>query len=225
MKAYLMKHIVYVFALAAIVLALVFAGFSSAQPTAGVKVGDWIEYQVTFTGTPSPDHSITFARMEILDVSGPMIYVNIVSTYANGTQETTKSTLNLQTGQLIDDFIIPPNLQTGAGFYDSRVGNITISNTAQRSYAGAERTVVSATSLGNTYIWDQATGVSVEGTSSGEDYTMRSVISATNMWTSSGFDPVIVYTFIIIVVIIIVASAFLLLTRKRHKHVANPLAA
>ncbi len=48
-----MKHIMYVFALAAIVLASVFAGFSSAQPTAGVKVGDWIEYQVTFTGTPS----------------------------------------------------------------------------------------------------------------------------------------------------------------------------
>jgi hypothetical protein len=154
--------------------------------------------------------------MEILDVSGPMIYVNIISTYANGTQETTKSTLNLQTGQLIDDFIIPPNLKTGDSFYDSRAGNITISNTEQRTYAGAERTVVSATNLGNTYIWDQQTGVSVEGTSSGEDYTMHSLATATNMWESAGLDPVIVYTFIIIVIIIVVASAFLLYTRKRN---------
>ncbi|MGD6933924.1 MAG: hypothetical protein ACQCN5_06955 [Candidatus Bathyarchaeia archaeon] len=203
-------------ALLSIVLALSIVCVSTAQPTAGVKAGDWIEYEVTFTGTPSPDHSITFARMEILDVSGPMIYVNIISTYANGTQETTKSTLNLQTGQLIDDFIIPPNLKTGDSFYDSRAGNITISNTEQRTYAGAERTVVSATNLGNTYIWDQQTGVSVEGTSSGEDYTMHSLATATNMWESASLDPVIVYTFIIIVIIIVVASAFLLYTRKRN---------
>ncbi|XHH09342.1 MAG: hypothetical protein ACFCUE_01590 [Candidatus Bathyarchaeia archaeon] len=216
-----MKQVYTYASLALIVLALTMANIASAQPTAGVKTGDWIEYQVTFTGTPSPDHAVTFARMEILDVSGPMIYVNIVSTYQNGTQETTKSTLNLQTGQLIDDFIIPPNLKTGDNFYDSRVGNITISNTAQRSYAGAERTVVLATSLGNSYVWDQATGVSVEGTSSGEDYTMHSLVSATNMWQSSGLDPVIVYTFIVIVAIIVVASAFLLLTRKRKTYTAN----
>ena len=216
-----MKLKVYAFTLASIVLVLSLIGFSTAQPTAGVKTGDWIEYQVTFTGAPSPDHSITFARMEILDVSGPMVYVNMISTFANGTQTTTKATMNLQTGQLIDDFIIPPDLKTGDSFYDSRVGNITISNTFQRTYAGAERTVISATSLGNTYIWDQATGVSVEGTSSGSDYTMHSLVSATNMWQSSGLDPVIIYTTIIVVIIIVAASVVLLL-RKRKAKTANP---
>jgi hypothetical protein len=209
------------FVLVSVVLALSLVSVSTAQPTAGVKNGDWIEYQVTFTGTPSPDHLITFARMEILDVSGPMVYVNMISTFSNGTQTTTKATMNLQTGQLIDDFIIPPNLKTGDSFYDSRVGNITISNTFQRTYAGAERTVVSATSLGNTYIWDQATGVSVEGTSSGSDYTMHSLVSATNMWQSSGLDPVIIYT-TIIVVIIIVAASVVLLVRKRKAKTATP---
>jgi hypothetical protein len=210
-----------VYALISILLVVSIAGVSTAQPSAGVKSGDWIEYEVTSTGDLPPDHAVTSARMEILDVSGPMIYVNIISTYQNGTQETTKSTLNLQTGELIDDFIIPANLKTGDSFYDSRVGNITISTTEQRTYAGATRTVVSATSLGNTYIWDQATGVSVEGTSSGSNYTMHSLAVATNMWESSGLDPVIVYTFIIIVIIIVVASAFLLLTRKRKPSNVN----
>jgi hypothetical protein len=211
--------------LLSIVLVLTVASYAVAQPTAGVKVGDWIEYQVTFTGTPSVDHAITSARMEVLDVSGPLIQVNIVSTYANGTQETTKSTLNLQTGQLIDDFIIPPNLKTGDHFYDSRVGNITISNTEQRTYAGASRTVVSATSLDNTYIWDQATGVSVEGISSGADYTMHSLVTATNMWETSALDPVIIYTLIIVVVIIVGASAFLLFRNRRNKKASlNPAA-
>jgi len=220
-----MTHKMYAFALVFVVLVLSVAGVSSAQPEAGVKRGDWIEYQVTFTGTPSPDHSITFARMDILDVSGPLIYINIISTYANGTQENTKSTLNLQTGLLIDDFIIPANLKTGDSFYDSRVGNIIISKTEQRTYAGATRTVVSATSLGNTYIWDQETGVSVEGTSSGSDYTMHSLATATNMWESSGLDPIIVYTFIVIVLIIIVASTYLLVTRKRqHSRTNQPVA-
>ncbi len=222
MKASLMKLKVYACALVSIVLVLSIISVSTAQPTAGVKTGDWIEYEVTFTGTPSPDHSITSARMQVLDVSGPLIYVNIVSTYANGTQENTKSTLNLQTGQLIDDFIIPPNLKTGDSFYDSRVGNITISDTQQGNYAGATRTVVTATSLGNTYIWDQATGVSVEGTSSGSNYTMHSMITATNMWESSGLDPVIIYTFIIIIAIIVIASAFLLITRRKNS-TANPV--
>ena len=43
-------------ALLSIVLILSLIGASSAQPQAGVKAGDWIEYKVTYTGTPSPDH-------------------------------------------------------------------------------------------------------------------------------------------------------------------------
>ncbi|MCL1978032.1 MAG: hypothetical protein FWG55_08050 [Candidatus Bathyarchaeota archaeon] len=216
------KHKMCAYSLVLIILVLTMSGFLSAQPTTNVKVGDWIEYQVTFTGTPPPDHLIIFARMEILDVSGPMIHVNINSTYANGTQEVIQSTLNLQTGQLIDDFIIPSNLKTGDSFYDSRVGNITISSTEQRNYAGAERTVISATSLSNTYVWDQATGVSVEGISIEADYTMHSIVTATNMWNpSDGLNRVIMYAFIVVVAIIIVDLVLLFLTRKHKKSKVN----
>ncbi len=37
---------------------------ASATLTVGVKAGDWIEYQVTFTGTPpDPSHSVVEANM------------------------------------------------------------------------------------------------------------------------------------------------------------------
>ncbi len=101
---------------------------STAQLTVGVKAGDWIQYQVTFTGTPpDPSHSIVGANMTVLSIQGTAINVNIISTLTNGTQLSTELyTLNLQTGQLIDNFIIPANLAKGDQFYDSNVGNITI---------------------------------------------------------------------------------------------------
>jgi hypothetical protein len=157
---------------------------ASAQLTVGVKNGDWIQYQVTYTGTPDPSHAIAAAKMDILNVQGTTIKVNILSTYSNGTQISTDSTLNLQTGQLIDNFIIPANLTKGDQFYDSNVGNITIAGVEEKTYAGATRTVINATSGDNTYIWDQATGISVEGISLGSDYTMHTFANETNIWQS-----------------------------------------
>src|SRR5665647_3326786 len=174
MKTKILLMVLSVFAI------LSLACIASAQLSVGVKKGDWIQYQVTFTGTPSPDHSIVQAKMEVLDVQAPTIKINILSTFANGTQTSTNSTLNLQTGQLIDDFIIPANLVAGDKFLDSNVGNITISAVEQRTYAGATRTVVTTTSNSTMYVWDQATGFSAEGTSQGSDYTMHSIATATN---------------------------------------------
>lgn len=202
------------------VLLLQLAGVTSAQITVGVKKGDWIQYQVSFTGTPSPDHSVTSARMEILDVQGMIIQVNIISTLANGTTLTTNSTLNLQTGQLIDNFIIPANLETEDQFYDSNVGNITITLTEQHTYAGAKRTVVSAQSLNNTYVWDQATGISVEGTTTASDYTMHSLATSTNIWQTESnvvtIDPAVLYL-IIVIVVVIFAVIIILVMRRKHK--------
>jgi len=210
-----MKNRIYATVLFVLILSLI--SLASAQPSSGVKAGDWIEYQVTYTGTVSFDHAISASRMEILEVSGPLIQIKIISTYTNGTQETTTSRLNLQTGQLIDDFIIPANLQTGDQFVDSRVGNITITSTEQRIYAGVTRTVVSATSLENMYVWDQATGISVEGISEGANYTMHSIVSATNIWQSPTLDPVIVYALIVLGVIIIAAVIVITLMRRKGK--------
>jgi hypothetical protein len=190
---------------------------ASAQLPVGVKKGDWIQYQVSFTGRPDPTHDIVAAKIEVLDVQGTRIYVNIISTYSNGTRVSTNSTLNLQTGQLIDNFIIPANLTTGEKFYDSNVGNITITGIGQRTFAGATRTVINATSGDNTYVWDQATGISVEAISLSLGYTMHSLVNATNIWKpqSSVLNMIIVYALAVVAVIIIVVAVIVVITHRK----------
>jgi hypothetical protein len=199
-------------------LLLSLASIVSAQLPVGVKVGDWIQYEVTFTGTPpDPSHTLSAANMTVLSVDGTTIKINIVSTLINGTQTSTNSTLNLQTGQLIDNFIIPANLKVGDQFYDSNVGNITISGLEQKMYAAQTRTVVNATSGSNTYVWDQATGIDVEGFTMTTNYTMHTLANMTNIWHAQ--VPEFNFTVVNSLVIIGAASAVIAISvvaaRKR----------
>ena len=202
-----------------VLLILGLVGMASAQLTVGVKAGDWIQYQVTFTGTPpDPSHDVVAANMTVLSVSGTSINVNIVSTMSNGTVLSSNSTLNLQTGQLIDNFIIPANLAKDDQFYDATIkGNITIEDVNSRTYAGATRTIINATSGGNTYVWDQATGVDVEGFSTGTGYTMHTLANATNIWQSQvpEFNATTLIAPLAIVGAVAVVTATVVLTRKR----------
>jgi hypothetical protein len=177
-----------------------------ADLSVGVKKGDWIEYEVTYTGSPSEGHALNWARIDVTDVQGTVIYVSITSRYPNGTSEVFNSTLNLETGHLIDDFIIPANLKTGDSFLDQTQGNITINHTEQHIYAGATRTAVFASTSQNTYVWDQATGVSVEGTSEQPDYSMHTIVEDTNMWhPSEGLDLTVLVLVAIAALVAIVA--------------------
>lgn len=165
-----------------ILLSSVLVASAQTQFTAGVHSGDWIEYNVTSSGGLNQGHNVEYARMEVVEVQNPNITVTIISRYTNGTNETITSTLNLQTGHLIDDFIIPAGLKVGDSFPDENYGNVTITGSEVRTYAGAARTVLTASMGNNSYVWDQETGVSVEGNSTTADYAIYSVASATNMW-------------------------------------------
>jgi hypothetical protein len=214
-------------AIALIILIAILSAATTAAGavTVGVTPGDWIEYQVTFTGTPpDPSHSITAARMEVMTVQGDVINVTIVSTYTNGTQATTSSTLNLDTGELIDNFIIPAGLTSGSEFSSTmgNMGKMMIGGSTQGSYCGATRTVVTATSGNNRYTWDQATGVSVEGTTTEPTYTMHSLATSTNMWSSQTASPgspdmTLVYAAVIAIVVIVVVAAVAVLALSRRK--------
>jgi hypothetical protein len=212
-----------------VLLAVLSAAVASANAiSVGVKQGDWIEYSVTSTGTLDEAHSINAARMEVIYVLGDEIQVSIVSTYVNGTQVTTNSTLSLDAGDLIDNFIIPANLTTGMEFNSNtgNMGKMMIGGSREGSYCGATRTVVTTTLNGNTYFWDQATGVSVEGNSegtlNGQAYTMHSLATATNMWSSqssgsssSSTVPVTLLYAAVIVVVVAVAVVVVLVLRRR----------
>ena len=53
----------------------------------GVKEGDWMEYDVTVTGTGSmpPTHDVRWMRMKVLTVDEAAFSVNVTAKYANGT--------------------------------------------------------------------------------------------------------------------------------------------
>ena len=190
------------------------------QLSTGVKKGDWIEYDVTYTGSPVGGHDMNWARMEVLGVQGDNISVLITSRFSNGTEEILTYTLNLKSGQLIDDFIVPANLKAGDSFYDQNWGNITIVKTEQRTYAGATRTVAIGYAQDNTYVWDQATGVSVEGNASTPTFTIHSVISATSMWQPTGksaLTPMLVAIVVALPAAAAIAGMFIYLKRQGER--------
>ncbi len=188
-----------------------------AEISVGVRKGNWIEYAVTYTGTPTEGHDVTWARMEIMDVQGKSMSVEITVKYSNGTMEDMTANLNLKTGQLGDNFIIPANLNSGDIFFDKNVGNITISKVEERFYAGATRTVVHAATSESTYYWDKATGVLVEGNSQFPEYMIKATVDKTNIWSPQliGLDPAIFYGIVIGVVVIIAVALTLRIARKK----------
>jgi hypothetical protein len=197
-----------------------------ADLSVGVKPDDWIEYNVTYTGDLTEGHNVNWARMEIVDVQGTDISVTITSRLSDGSTEVTNSTLNLLTGHLIDDFIIPANLKVGDTFKDENLGIVSISGVEQRTYAGALRTVVSASAGNNSYVWDQATGVSVEGTAEGTDFSMHTIVSATNMWLPSQGLDLAALILVGAVLLIIIAAAIAFVARSlRRKACQNRISA
>jgi hypothetical protein len=190
----------------------------SAEISVGVKAGDWIEYQVTCTGNPPEGHNVTWARMGIVNVQGRNISLAIAAKMFDGTWSNETVALNLETGQLGDNFIIPANLSNGDTFFDKLQGNITISGVEEKTCAGVTRTVVSGTTPQTTYYWDKATGVLVEGNSSYTNFTMYTKVDKTNMWQAQifGLDPAVFYALVIGVAVIIVAAiAFFVIRRKK----------
>ena len=177
----------------------------------GVKKGDWIQYNANVRGTPPEDLNVKWISMNVTDVAGTTIGLDIQTLYSNGTLYPAHITLNLATGVLGDDYVIPKNLNVGDQFYDKYQGNITISSTEQIDVAGAERTVVLAATNYTHYVWDQETGVLVAATTHEPDFTITTATNSTNIWQPdiAGFQSGLFYPVIVVVAIAAVASAAL----------------
>ena len=197
------------------------SGFVSATVNVGVKKGDWVEYQVSATGVSPVGHDAKWARMDVTNVQGTAINLNVTTQYGNGTFMYENVTLNLEAGQLGDDFFVPANLQAGDVFFDAHEGNITINGVAQRTYAGVERTVISGSTPQTSFYWDQASGILVEAHSSYPDYnfTMATVADKTNIWAPQvlGLEPAVFYSVIVAVIVIAVAVVAVVLVMRRKK--------
>lgn len=181
--------------------------FASANVSVGVTKGDVIEYRVTYSGDVPPEHDVNWAKIEVTNVvENGKIEVSITSTYNEGTEDTVNSTLNLETGQTGDCFIIPANLSRGDKFIDQNEGNVTISGVEERIYAGANRPVVMGETAHTKFYWDQATGILVEATSYYSDFTLTTVAEKTNIWQTqtSGIDPLVSVILMALVIVLVV---------------------
>ena len=200
----------------AVLVGMLFSATVSAEIVVGVEQGDWIEYKVTATGNVPEEHNVTWDKIEIISVEEKKIGIEITSRYSDGREETANSTLNLETGQIGDAFIIPANLDNNDTFLEQNEDSITISGVEKKTYVGANRKVVYANTSQTMFYWDRSTGFLVEATSSYPDFTLTTKAEKTNMWQTQIFriDP---FVFIVPIIAVIVAVSAIFLTRKMKK--------
>ncbi|MBM4400877.1 MAG: hypothetical protein FJ045_02880, partial [Crenarchaeota archaeon] len=144
--------------------------FAYDESSVGVKEGDWIEYNisVTGTGTPPPTHDVRWFRIQVLQIQGAAFSVNLTARYANGTLGSAIWKFNFTEGNVGGWIIIPSNLGPGDTFYDSwtffgsrEPVNVTIQREEQKTVLGASRTVTYGSDWVRHKEWDKATGVFV----------------------------------------------------------------
>ena len=201
-----------------LILFNVFSATVSADVSVGVKQGDWIEYNVSFTGNPPVEHDVLWARMEVKGVESKRVNATFTSQLSNGSMLDVVENLDFEAGRLIDLFIIPANLNAGDKFYDNAVGNVAIDGVEVRTYAGAARTVVHAAAVDTQWYWDKSTGVVVEARTSNSVYTLDTIAVTTGLWSPQilGLDSTVFYALVTALAgVAIVAAVVLVVRRKR----------
>ena len=204
-----------VFLVTALIASCIFSNVF-AQIIVGVKEGDLIQYDVEVTGDVPEQHDVANASIEVINVRDKLIDIKFTSTFLDGTQKIDYSTLNLQTGNLGETFIIPANLTKGDSFSEELYGNITISKVEERSYAGVKRTTVTASNPQNVWYWDQETGFLVEAKSTFANFTITTTAKETNIWQPQPYemDPIVS---IVLVTVIIAALLIIVVFRVLKK--------
>ena len=201
---------------------LLFSPLTAGGLSVGVKVGDWIEYEVTTTGNPPEVHNVQWARIEIVSVQGPEVLANVTTEDNNDTFSSLIMDMNIEKGEVGAWFLIPSNLNVGDTFYDINLGrNVSIEGQEQKIYVGALRTVINATTSERIKDWDKATGIFVKSIDILPGYTVNATAFKTNMWNPQilEIDQTSFYAVVaaIIAVVIIVAAVVFVL----RKHVSE----
>lgn len=151
-----------------------------AEPSVGVKEGDWIEYNVTITGkgSPPPTHDVRWFRITVLDVEGTAFSADFTVRYANGTIGSAVWKYNFTEGDVRGWTIIPSNLGPGDTFYDYSIHtgepvNVTIQGEEQKMVLDATRTVTYGSDSFRHKTWDKATGVFIHAVERYKNVTNR----------------------------------------------------
>lgn len=187
----------------------------------GVKLGDWIEYEINWTFPPPWAYPVRIRR-EILSVEGTIITVTITQEMSNGTvtKETREGDVAKGTGASAMIFI-PANLGVGDWVHIEGFDDVSITDEYTRVYLGIERTVLYANFSSKGFdvliFWDREKGTALEIHSS-STYTSTVKVIETNLWSSESFDNSARDHYLLgfgTLVLIIIISAVLII-RNRH---------
>jgi hypothetical protein len=186
-----------------------------AQVTVGIKEGNWIEYEITYTGTP-PDWYPENARFEVLTIQGKNITLEIKTKALDGTENTSNHTFRLEDGAP-DFIIIPANLNTNDQVNHKEVGSIEILGIEQYTFEGKTRELVYGSYGDLDYNWDRITGIVIQIDQITETFTQSWLAVNTNIVQTQAIDldPMLLYGIIIAVVIFIIIVVILVLRRKK----------
>jgi hypothetical protein len=163
----------------------------------GIEAGDWIK--IEYIGAlPDGQPYTDWLKLEFLSVEGTSANVRVTLPMPDGTEQSVTVSVDLREGGGealgLSGVVISANLTTGDSVYMTGYGNVTIEGETTRTYAGARRTVVYAsTSLSIpyqdedqlTYYWDKLTGVVVEMSTTYSGMTITAKVTETNMWEAT----------------------------------------
>jgi alpha-tubulin suppressor-like RCC1 family protein len=163
----------------------------------GIKAGDWIK--VEYIGAlPDEQPYDEWLKLEFLSVEGTNASVQVTMHMSDGTEQSVTAPVDLGEGDGealgLSGVVVSANLTTGDSVCMTGYSNVTIEGETTRTYAGARRTVVYAsTSLSIpyqdedqlTYYWDKLTGVVVEVATTYSGMTITAKVTETNMWEAT----------------------------------------
>lgn len=207
----------------------------------GVKAGDWVKYgqiTVTWTGNGTEPSFVTdrkkmdWLRIDVLNVSGTTVSLNVTTHYNNGTQTFDNYNDDVQGISAGDVWLVASNLTVGDPI-NPKTPEITINQTVTRMYAGANRNVnmidvkgmLQGYPMENRIYWDQNTGIMVEiylnqtYALSPNGYEQESLkATETNLWSANALDLIqnnLIYIIGGAAVIIVIVAATIVLRRRK----------
>jgi hypothetical protein len=189
----------------------------------GIRAGDWIKLQYTFTGWPAGQSYPEWLKFEFLSLNGTISNVRFTQRISDGTEQSDNATIDVVSGievPMLAGIVISANLTTGDYVYIAGYGIVTIGGEATKTYAGGNRTVVCANFTQNEfqviYCWDKVTGVIVEVSSTTTGFTATARAAETNMWESAEAATVRMPWWPWIIVGVVAVGLVIFFVRKRR---------
>lgn len=201
-----------------------------AEVQVGVKMGDWIKYELTVNGTTPPPDLPQWVKAECTSVTGTNVTLRMTMHMSNGAEHMETWTIDVATGSgnAVFQVVIPANLGTGDTVKVTGFGSVMIAGEATGTYAGTSRRYVHASMAKEgeqyTYRWDKQTGVLLEVSVTQGSASITCKATSTNIWQSPSNPlqnmpslPIEILSILIstMAAIAIVASAIIYTRHKR----------